>query len=100
MAELGRDLGRVDDREARDRGQGPRVPREVGEEGLLVGEDGRVRLFGRAAELDAEEAAVHVVVDVACREVGLGDEAEAEADAAVAVVCSFWWVLGPRSRKG
>jgi hypothetical protein len=37
--------------------------------------------------LDAEEAAVLVVVYVAGREVGFGDEAEPKPNAAVAKVC-------------
>jgi hypothetical protein len=57
-------LGRFDDREPWYGGQGARVAREVGEEGLLVGKDGRVGFFLGATELDAEEAAVEVVVDI------------------------------------
>ncbi len=50
--------------------------------------------------MDAEEAAVLVVVDVAGREVGFGDEAKPEADAAVAIVCFFCWVLGLDNHDG
>lgn len=72
---------------------------KVGEEGFLVGEDGCVGFFWCPTQLDAEEASVLVVVYVARREMGFGNEAEPKTDAAVAIVCFFWWSLGATNTK-
>lgn len=75
-----RDLGRLDDGDAGDGGQRPRVPRHVREQLALVEEDGGVALLDRLALLDAEQAAVQLLLDVPDRQVALLQDAQPEAD--------------------
>jgi hypothetical protein len=83
-----------DDREARNWWQGTRMASEMREQGFLIGEYCCVRFFWSAAEPDAEEAPVFVVVYIAGYEVGFRNETESETNAAVAVIRLFWCVLG------
>lgn len=94
VPQMRRDLGRLDDGQTGDRGERSGMPREVREQLLLGEEHRRVALFCRPAKLDAEQAAVQLVVDVLCCDVALREEAESEPDISVVVVdalCS--WAL-------
>lgn len=77
---IGTPVWSLDDRQAWNMRQRPRMPREVVEQLLLAEENRRVVRMGCATELDAKEAPVDLVADVLCCYMALGEEPEAEAD--------------------
>jgi len=90
VAEGRRNFRRVDNRQALDDGQGPRVPRQVREQRRLAEEDGGVALLGRPADLEAKQARVELVVDVLGPEMALGQEPQTKADAVRRVVAACY----------
>jgi len=84
VAEGRRNFRRVDNRQALDDGQGPRVPRQVREQRRLAEEDGGVALLGRPADLEAKQARV------LGPEMALGQEPQTKADAVRRVVAACY----------
>lgn len=73
-------VGGLDDRQAWDVRQRPRMPCKVVENLLLAEEDRRIVRMGFTPKLNAEEAPIDLITNVLRWHVALGKKSEAEAD--------------------